>query len=80
MYPESSEKIVELCKALARKEHEVSFRTLASIFNDAATRGENMNAKLSLQDIFNTLKSKQQELHFTNQELQELAQKLGVTT
>lgn len=78
-HDKTSEKITELCKALAKKEHEVSFRTLASIFNDAATRGENMEAKLDLQDIFNVLKSKAQELHFSPQELQELAEKLGVT-
>ena len=79
LHSKTSEKVNGLCKSLAQKEHEVSFRTLSSIFNDAATCTDDMNAKLSLQDIFNAIKAKQKDLHYTNEELENLAKNLGVT-
>lgn len=73
-----SEKLKTLCETLAQKSHETSFRTLGSIFNDAAIEGD-ISKEVTFQNIFNTIVSKREELHFNVDDLKTLARKLNVT-
>ena len=71
-----SEKLQILCKFLAKKERETSFRTLNSIYNIAATEGD-VTSKLTIKDLIEVLKNKQEELHITNLELENLIKAIG---
>jgi len=73
-----SEKLNALCEILAKEKHETSFRTLNSIFNTAATQGD-MTQKVGFQEIFNAILAKKEEMHFSTRELEDLAERLGVT-
>lgn len=72
-----SDKLKALCETLAQEKHETSFRTLCSIFDDAAIEGD-IKKEVNFQNIFNVLVSKKEEMHFGTDELKNLAQKLNV--
>lgn len=74
--PENKE-LLAICEFLANEEHKVSFRTLQTLFNNAAVSGDTKQ-KVSVQDIFNVIKSKMSELHITDEQLTQLADKLGL--
>lgn len=73
----ASDKLKVLCETLAQENHETSFRTLTSIFDDAAIDGD-IQKEVNFQNIFNVLVSKKEEMHFSIEELKQLAQKLSV--
>ena len=67
-----------ICEFLSDEKHEVSFRTLQTLFNNIAASG-NPKEKVTILDVFNTLKSKKIELKISDIELQKLAQDLNIT-
>ena len=73
----TSEELKLLCEFLSNEEHEVSFRTLQTLFNNIAATGS-MKEKVTLQNVFDVIKSKKIELKITDVQLQDLAQKLNV--
>ena len=73
----NSKELDKICEFLADKKHDVSFRTLQALFNNAATIGD-PKAQTTILDIFNAIKAKQKELKITNEELEQLAKSLNI--
>ena len=72
-----SKELKLLSEFLAKTEHNVSFRTLDSIYDAAASSVKGDNAKVELVDILNTIKNKQHELNFTDADFGKLLKDLG---
>ena len=63
---------------LANKSKDTSFRTLDSLYDITAGAIESKNAKVEVADILKAIKHKQAELKFSDNDFQELADKLSV--
>ena len=74
----NSEKLKIIAEFLGKKEHNVSFRTLESIFAETANSIDDKTTRVGAENIFNTIQNKAKELNLGKFELEELAKKLGV--
>lgn len=73
----SNAKLQKLCEFLSDENHEVSFRTLQTLFNNIAATGD-LKTKVTLQTVFDVIKSKKIELKISDKQLEKLAAELKV--
>lgn len=64
-----SEKLDKLCDFLAKKEHNVSFRTLNSIYSDAATMFKDDTSKVTIDSLIEIIKKRASEFNINEEEL-----------
>ena len=67
-----------ICEFLEKNHHEVSFRTLKTLFNDVASHG-NTESVVNIQDLYDAIKSKKIELNISEEEMINLANALKIT-
>jgi SpoVK/Ycf46/Vps4 family AAA+-type ATPase len=73
----SSERLKIICEFLSDEKHEVSFRTLQTLFNNIAMSG-NVKEKVTIEDVFKAIEAKKIELKITDAQLEKLAQDLNI--
>lgn len=75
----TDDSVKKLCDFLSAKKHNVSFRTMNSIYNDSASMLTGSDAKVTLVDILKTIEAKKAELAISDNEWNSLLATLGVT-